>query len=219
MADLPGYLGRLPQGVTYRTLDYWARLGIIVPENAGEARGRRAAPRRWPDSELAVAALIARLRDAGLELRAAATAARGLTAGGRAVLADDVPLLGDRVRLVITAVPAAAAGGEQPGGWRPDWCIAPAGILREWMQVNGVSVPQMAETCGHAGWRQEFVSAIEEVLAAMPLTGWHATVLARSTGISTRFWLGLEHDYRAGLAAGLTEYASDHAEGKAAGNV
>ena len=39
--------------------------------------------------------------------------------------------------------------------------------------------------------------------------GDHAAVLARGTFIPARFWLALEHNYRAGLAAGLKDVTED----------
>lgn len=69
---------RLPDGVTYRALDYWTRLGYLHPENGGTPGSR--CWRRWPDSELEAAAMIARLRAVGIELGIAAKAARELLA-------------------------------------------------------------------------------------------------------------------------------------------
>lgn len=62
-------------GITYRQLDYWTRCGYITALHDGGAGNYRA----WANSELAVAALIARLRGAGLELPAAASVARTAT--------------------------------------------------------------------------------------------------------------------------------------------
>jgi DNA-binding transcriptional MerR regulator len=60
-------------GVTYRQLDYWARLGLVRPLGNGSGSG---VARRWPERELRVVALIGRLVRAGLTLDAAAGAAR-----------------------------------------------------------------------------------------------------------------------------------------------
>jgi DNA-binding transcriptional MerR regulator len=65
-------------GVTYRRLDYWARMGWLRPDG-GRGSG---CWRKWSDDELAVAALMARLIDGGLALRAAAPIARRAVEGG-----------------------------------------------------------------------------------------------------------------------------------------
>jgi hypothetical protein len=46
---------------------------------------------------------------------------------------------------------------------------------------------------------------IQQVLDRKPLTVQHALLLSSGTHIPVRFWLALEHDYRAGLAAGLKD--------------
>ena len=43
------------------------------------------------------------------------------------------------------------------------------------------------------------------MISREPLTPHHAEVLARATQIPARIWLALEHNYRAGLAAGLKD--------------
>lgn len=76
-------------GVSYRQLDYWARLGYLVPRQARPGTGIN---REWPAEEVRVAELIGRLRAAGLSLDAAATVARGQSeiAPGVYVLVDMV---------------------------------------------------------------------------------------------------------------------------------
>jgi hypothetical protein len=73
-------------GVTYRCLDYWSRRGWINPEGAGLGSGSQ---RRWPASELEVAALMACYVAAGVTPEAAHHAARhgGWLPGGRYRLA------------------------------------------------------------------------------------------------------------------------------------
>ena len=46
---------------------------------------------------------------------------------------------------------------------------------------------------------------IQEVLDRKPLTREHAELLHVVTRVSVQFWLNYEHNYRAGLAAGLTD--------------
>ena len=90
----------------------------------------------------------------------------------------------------------------------PDWTIAPAETLQEWLGENHLSVRVLAVACGGRARMAETVALIEDVLARRPLTAEHARVLAIGTGIAARFWQNFEHNYRAGLAAGLTD-ASD----------
>lgn len=91
--------------------------------------------------------------------------------------------------------------------FEPDWCLAPAATLREWMEETGVSARLIAATCAARGdpRREEARRMVEEILDRKPLTVDHAAILARGTGIPGRMWLALEHNYRAGLAAGLTD--------------
>jgi hypothetical protein len=87
----------------------------------------------------------------------------------------------------------------------PDWTLAPAATLREWMEDNNLSVPVLAVAAmGRAG-RGEAAVLIQEVLDREPLTERHALVLQRGTGVPGKFWLALEHGYRSGLAAGLKD--------------
>ena len=89
--------------------------------------------------------------------------------------------------------------------FKPDWCLAPAATLREWLDENGLS-PRVAVAGGVPRHRRDEAAAmIEQVLDRQPLTGEHARILEKGTGIPARFWLALEHNYRAGLAAGLTD--------------
>lgn len=74
--------------------------------------------------------------------------------------------------------------------FEPDWTIAPAATLQEWMEEHDVILPD---------------ERMQEVLDRKPLTPQHAGLLELRTGIPARFWLALEHNYRAGLAAGLKD--------------
>lgn len=97
--------------------------------------------------------------------------------------------------------------------FNPDWCIAPAATLQEWMEENGVSARLIAATCAPRGDHRVALAEamVTQVLDRQPLTGAHAAVLERGTHIPVRFWLALEHNYRAGLAAGLTDATGDAA--------
>jgi hypothetical protein len=77
-------------GLTHRRLDYWARRGFLTPVNG--ATPGSGYDRQWPESELAVAAMMLRLTHAGLNLEAAHRVARDgdltLAPGIRLVIDD-----------------------------------------------------------------------------------------------------------------------------------
>jgi hypothetical protein len=92
--------------------------------------------------------------------------------------------------------------------FRPDWTLAPAVTLRVWMRQAGIHAEALAcraHAATGGGHLAEMTAAIRQVLDREPLTGTHAAVLAAGTGIPARYWLALEEDYRAGLAAGRTD--------------
>jgi plasmid maintenance system antidote protein VapI len=95
--------------------------------------------------------------------------------------------------------------GQHP--FRPDWTIAPGECLREWLKENGLSPEVAAARLGRAH-KAAGVQAIRDVLDRKPLIEGHAWRLEHVTDVPARFWLNFEHNYRAGLAAGLTD-ASD----------
>lgn len=66
-------------GATYRQLDYWARKGYLRPSQPGKREDDYGSgfARRWTDEEIRVAALMARLANAGLPPALAARIARG----------------------------------------------------------------------------------------------------------------------------------------------
>ena len=76
----------------------------------------------------------------------------------------------------------------------PDWCLAPSVTLREWLKENGLSVRTAAACASRRPDRDR-----------KPLTREHAELLHVVTRVSVQFWLNYEHNYRAGLAAGLTD--------------
>lgn len=88
--------------------------------------------------------------------------------------------------------------------------MAPAAALSEWIEENGVS-PRLFGSC----WSRDkdrkaaAIALVQEVLGRKPLTEAHAAVLERGSHIPARFWLALEHNYRAGLAAGLKDMTGD----------
>jgi hypothetical protein len=93
----------------------------------------------------------------------------------------------------------------------PDWCLAPAATLREWMEENGVSARLIASCWGGRDdqRRAEAARLVGEVLARQPLGETHAAVLERGTHVPARMWLALEANYRNGLAAGLKDVTED----------
>jgi DNA-binding transcriptional MerR regulator len=73
----PPLPGNLPPGahpaLSYRQLDYWSRSGYLRPVQAKPGSGT---DRAWPEAEIRVANMMARLLTAGLELAVAARVAR-----------------------------------------------------------------------------------------------------------------------------------------------
>ena len=89
--------------------------------------------------------------------------------------------------------------------FNPDWTLAPAALLNEWLDEHPGITPQiLADACA----RGDELPAVEaelligEVLDRKPLRSIHAAVLERGTHIPARHWLNWEKQYRAGLAAG-----------------
>jgi plasmid maintenance system antidote protein VapI len=84
----------------------------------------------------------------------------------------------------------------------PDWTLAPAAYLRDWMDENGLTPAALARQCGRGEADIKASLIIEDALGREPLLESHAGMLERGTGISAQFWLTLESNYRADLAAG-----------------
>ena len=112
----------------------------------------------------------------------------------------------------LDAADAIVMGDDDgPHEFKPDWCLAPAAHLKEWMEDNGVSAALIGVISFGRDRRAEGAAVVTEVLDRKPLTDLHAKVLERGTHIPARFWLALEHNYRAGLAAGLKDCTEDDA--------
>ena len=63
---------------SYRTLDYWARRDWLQPEPGEDGRAGSGIKRKWPESEIPVAAAMVKLVNAGIaHARAAAIARHG----------------------------------------------------------------------------------------------------------------------------------------------
>jgi plasmid maintenance system antidote protein VapI len=93
--------------------------------------------------------------------------------------------------------------------FKPDWTIAPGAMLRFWLEENNLSPEVLAVTCGGRAYKATALALITEVLDRKPLRELNALCLERGTGISAQFWLNFEHNYRAGLAAGLVDASDD----------
>jgi hypothetical protein len=100
----------------------------------------------------------------------------------------------------------------ETSAFNPDWCVAPAATLDDYLTENSLTVNQLAVKAGGRGRPQAgfgvaaeigaCAAAFREVLNREPLTETHITVLAAATGTSEAFWRNYEHDYRTGLASG-----------------
>ena len=90
--------------------------------------------------------------------------------------------------------------------------MAPSALLSEWIKESGVRPYLIAACWSRDRERKDAAQAlVQEVLDRKPLTEDHAAVLERGTFIPARFWLALEHNYRAGLAAGLKDCTAEDA--------
>jgi plasmid maintenance system antidote protein VapI len=84
--------------------------------------------------------------------------------------------------------------------FNPDWVIHPGETLREWREENHLAISAAAMACARMP-----VALYERVEAGSePISETIASALAHGTGISKTFWLNLERNFRAGLAAGKT---------------
>jgi hypothetical protein len=88
----------------------------------------------------------------------------------------------------------------------PDWVIAPAVVLQAWLDEKGLDPDVFVVACAPSGYaRKRCLTRVRAVLAREPMTVEDAAIIAKGTFTTARLWLALEHNYRAGLAAGLTE--------------
>jgi len=98
--------------------------------------------------------------------------------------------------------------------FRPDWTLAPAVCLREWMREHGLTARVLAVAAVGRDHADPAETLVTEVLERKPLTELHARILAMGTGIPASFWRGYEANYRAGLAAGLKDCTLEDADGQ-----
>lgn len=88
----------------------------------------------------------------------------------------------------------------------PDWTVAPAAYLEEWMSDNHATLGVVARKATGGLGQLGAGLLIREVLQRKTLTAVHAELLERATGISARMWLALEQQYRRDMAAGRTDF-------------
>lgn len=85
----------------------------------------------------------------------------------------------------------------QPVKWDPDWCLRPGVTLQEEMDELRLPMVSWAKITGLSEDR------IRGIIAGEPITEDDAAGLGRMpAGASARFWMALERNYRAALAAG-----------------
>jgi hypothetical protein len=107
-------------------------------------------------------------------------------------------------------------------GFSPDWTLAPAVTLREWMAEHGVAGPvAMGRAINVALPHYPARQAEADVSAVlgkepMPARLWEA--LGVVTGASAEFWRNLEWYYRDGLARGLKDVTDDDMGGEDSGD-
>jgi len=92
--------------------------------------------------------------------------------------------------------------------WRPDRVIAPGTLLAAWLAESQMTDVELALMCAGGEETGRVIRVIRAVLARRRYGEATAALLASGTSVPPAFWLALEHDYRAGLTAGLTD-ASD----------
>jgi plasmid maintenance system antidote protein VapI len=88
--------------------------------------------------------------------------------------------------------------------WQPDWVVSPGEMLQEWMNERNLSPETLAVGCNAP--RATSVAYIQAVLDRVPMSELTASIIAEATQTTSRLWLALEHNYRAGLARGLKEF-------------
>ena len=81
--------------------------------------------------------------------------------------------------------------------FEPDWVVAPGETLQEWIDEHRWSLQKTARACHMS------VGEVEAILDGdRRITSLVADKLYDATGIPSRMWLGLERNFRRGLAQG-----------------
>jgi len=85
----------------------------------------------------------------------------------------------------------------------PDYVVPTSEVLREWLDVNGLTTHVAAAARYARGEPRSWAATVlNGVLDEQALTDTSIDVLAAVTGISAAFWTAFEHNFRVGLAAG-----------------
>ena len=104
----------------------------------------------------------------------------------------------------VVAVGAAAVGtSKKTYPYDPDYVVATAEVLKEWLDHNGLTV-RTAVACLPRDDRALAAGYLQNVLDDKAFTAYTGKILAKITGISLGFWMAFEQNYRTGLAAGKT---------------
>lgn len=86
-----------------------------------------------------------------------------------------------------------------PRKFDPDWVIAPGETLKEWLETTPLPLTLQRRA---TGLTYDELDALKN--GDLPITPTVALGLEQLTSIPARLWIALEHNYRAGLAAGKT---------------
>ena len=81
--------------------------------------------------------------------------------------------------------------------YEPDYVVPPGWLLKEYLEVRGMSAGEFAVLCGRS---PELIAGIIAGEAAVDAA--MAGELERTLGLDARIWLGMERGYREGLAQG-----------------
>ena len=74
---------------------------------------------------------------------------------------------------------------------RPDYAIPPGWALEERIEAQGISLEELAASCGLA---PELVAGI--IAGEAPINADTATKLEEALGLDASIWLGIEYDYQ-----------------------
>ncbi len=84
---------------------------------------------------------------------------------------------------------------EMGDAFSPDYAAAPGAVLREYLEVRGISDAEFAGLCGQP------LDVVQGILAGeTPVDPDTAQQFERLLGLAAYVWLGIEADYRGHLA-------------------
>lgn len=75
--------------------------------------------------------------------------------------------------------------------FRPDYAVPPGWILKEHLEVYGISQAEFARRCGCA---PQYISDI--IGGSAPIDGKTALLFEKELGVDASIWLGIERAYR-----------------------